>query len=138
LVQRGAELNFRPYISYKSGIEEEKSEKKKKWLVYLLNNGNGAAIIERLEYRLVKNDSNKINDLAQINTFLEEVCRDKKFQIFNISKGYSISSRGETKLLEIPLDSVEQIREMDLRVYFKSFLGQVYYKDIFLMPSYRK
>lgn len=134
-VLEGFELNYRPLLSYNTQVLNEVKSGKKPWQVFLKNGGNGSAIIEKIEFEFqLMNRKEVLVDFTEIVQELGDIEKGKNFNLINISPGASISNAEELILFEFPSDKLNKIKRFDIKLTFKSFLGQLYQKEIYLLP----
>ncbi len=133
-------IGFQPRLNYESQIKNKGENILFKnsvdiWNVTLKNVGLGAAIVEKLKFRLNINDEYNLS-LHEVLKKLEsdEYKINTNIFINNITNGYTITPKDNILLFEIELNNIKELSVLDMQITFKGFLGARFVKEIFFIP----
>lgn len=150
-VNRQQQLMHRPIINFKprafppTPIQEDSDlHDDFRYECYVVNQGLGMCIFEKIEYLVdfwpYRRIEPAIVEPLEYDKLMEllaslDLIPEKDFMMLNMRRGSCLQTGGGYKCLEAHKKFVLTVRRLRLNLYFKSLLGERYYKEIDVIPD---
>lgn len=148
VINKQFQLTNRPIINFKPRSFPERPLKKGanlpedfQYVCSIVNQGMGMCIFERIEYNVEywSKNNNILFSSLEYDDFMDNLVKsglrpESDFVILNMRNGSCLQSGGDYKCLEGSLRFVTSVKYLRLNIWFKSLLGEKYYKEIEVIP----
>lgn len=145
VVRHQLSMGFRPYLGYTSfhsktsNFSLPNDANEELWVVTIINEGTGLAIINRCSYRMSLKGEQPQDYEYTYCEMIEQLekknfIQGRDYILVQISKGASLGPHSEQRVFEMPIDKAMEFSAIDIKIDFEGLMGDRFTKEIFCIP----